>query len=174
MKFNGKHMFVTNSAGRKGAAIHMSFTTLIFQGTNFFINNSAEYGGGIYCESSNLTFVHHESNYYARVPLLCTSCKSVCNDLITIHENIFFSNTALQGGAQYFDLYSNFSLYHTAHVCFQGNYASEFGGAVYDVDVPGSGHYLSQQHLSFRSKCFFHILGNNQSLSLNATPLYPF
>ena len=171
MKFNGKHMFVTNSAGRKGAAIHMSFTTLIFQGTNFFINNSAEYGGGIYCESSNLTFVHYESNYYARVPLLCTNCKSVCNDLITIHENIFFSNTALQGGAQYFDLYSNFSLYHTAHVRFQGNYASEFGGAVYAVDVPGSGHYLSQQHLPFRSKCFFHILGNNQLLSINATPL---
>ena len=152
MKFNGKHMFVANLAEKKGAAIHMSFTTSIFQGTSTFMNNSAEYGGGIYCESSNLTVVHYEST---RAPLLCTNCESVCNDPRSVHKTSFFSNSALQGGAQYFDLYSNFSLYQTAYVHFQDNHASEFGGAIYAVDVPGSGHYLSQQHLPFRSKCFF-------------------
>ena len=47
----------------------------------------------------------------------------------------------------------------------------EFGGAIYVVDLPGTGQFLSQQHVPFRSVCFFHVIGKEQSLDLNTTPL---
>ena len=127
-EFSGKD----ESAGRKGAAIHASSSALILQGSSSFVNNSAKYGGGIYSESSNLTLVHDRSTY--------------------------LNNMALRGGAQYFDVNSNFSLHQTAHVHFQGNNATEFGGAIYVVDVPS------------RSECFFHIQ-NDRLLNLDTTPL---
>ena len=105
-EFSGKD----ESAGRKSAAIYASSNTLIVQGSSSFINNSAKYGGGVYSESSNLTLVH---------------CRSSS-----------LNNMALRDGAQYFDVNSNFSLHQTTHVHFQGNNASEFGGAIYVVDVP--------------------------------------
>ena len=71
------------------------------------------------------------------------------------HKCSYLNNTALRGGAQYFDVNSNFSLHQTAHVNFQDNNATEFGGAIYAVDLPS------------RSECFFHI----QSLDLNTTSL---
>ena len=171
VKFNGNNMFVANSAEIKGAAIHLSFSTLIFQGSSSFENNLADYGGGIHSESSNLTFIHLESSYHAKVSPSCINCKSVCNDPSTVAKNIFFNNTALRGGAQYFDLYSNFSLYQTACVYFQDNHATEFGGAIYAVDVSGPGQLFSQQHMPFRSVCFCHILGKEKPLGLNTTPL---
>ena len=50
MEFNGKDVFVTNTAASKGAAIHASSSTLILQGSSSFVNNSVseDYGGGIY------------------------------------------------------------------------------------------------------------------------------
>ena len=131
--FNGKGMFVGNSARRKGAAIHSSFTTLAFLDNSFFESNAAYYGGGIYLESSNLTLVNYRSSY--------------------------FNNMAFRGGAQYFDVNSNLSLHLKAHVHFQDNNAMEFGGAIYVVDLPGTGQFLSQQHVPFRSVCFFHVIG---------------
>ena len=145
MIYSGKEKFVENTADRKGAAIYTSSTALVVEGSSSFLNNSAEYGGGIYCESSSLAFVHNRS----------------CH----------LSNTALRGGALYFDLYSNFSLYQTAQVRFQDNHAVQFGGAIYVVDVPGPGQFLSQQHVAIRRKCFFHILGNEQPLQVDTTPL---
>ena len=132
LELNGKDVFEANTATSKGAAIHTFSSTLSFQGSSSFMNNSANYGGGIYSESSNLTLVHNRSSY--------------------------LNNMALRGGAQYFDVNSNFSLHQTAHVQFRGNNATEFGGAIYVVDVPS------------RSECFFHIQ-NDQSLDLSTTPL---
>ena len=128
VEFSGKD----ESAERKGAAIHASSSALILQGSSSFINNSAKYDGGIYLENSNLALVHDRSSY--------------------------LNNTTLRGGAQYFDIHSNFSLYQTAHVHFQDNNATEFGGAIHVVDVPS------------RSECFFHIQ-NDQSLDMQTTPL---
>ena len=167
MQFNGEDMFIANSARNKGAAIYSSSTTLVFQGGSSFVNNSAEYGGGIYSESSNLTFVHHGFNHCTPT---CINYKSVHNESLD-PENIFHNNTAIRGGAQYFDLYSNFSLYETAHVRFQDNHATEFGGAIYAVDVLGTGQFLSQQQIPYRSKCFFHMLGKEQSPDLNTSAL---
>ena len=132
LELNGKNGFMTNTAKSKGAAIHTFSSTLILQGNSSFVNNSAKYGGGIYSESSNLTVVHNQSSY--------------------------LNNTALRGGAQYFDVNSNLSLHPTAHVHFQGNNVTEFGGAIYVEDVP------------FRSECFFHI-HTDQLLAHNTTPL---
>ena len=132
VKTNGKVGFVANTATSKGAAIHAFSSTLILQGDSSFMNNSANYGGGIYSESSNLTLVHNRSSY--------------------------FNNMALRGGAQYFDVNSNFSLHQTAHVHFQGNNATELGGAIYVVDEPS------------RSECFFHIQ-NYELLDMETTPL---
>ena len=130
VEFNGTNMFVANSAGSIGAAIHTSFATTIFQGSSSFGNNSAEYGGGIYSESSNLTFIHHGVSHHTLVSQPCIDCSSVCNDLSTISDISFLNNTTRQGGPQYFDLYSNLSLFQTAHVHFQDNCATEFGGAI--------------------------------------------
>ena len=82
-------MFIANSAENKGAAIHSFFTSLIFQGSSSFINNSAEYGGGIHSESSNLTFIHHKFNHYTST---CIKYKSVCNETLE-PESIFHNNT---------------------------------------------------------------------------------
>ena len=131
LELNDKDVFEANTA-TKGAAIHAFSSTLILQGNSSFVNNFANYGGGISSESSNLTVAHNQSSY--------------------------LNNMALRGGAQYLDVNSNFSLHQTAHVLFQGNNASEFGGAIYVVDEPS------------RSECFFHIQ-NDQSLDLNTTPL---
>ena len=132
--FGGNNAFVGNTAGSKGAGIYTSFSTLIFQGSSSFVNNSAQYGGGIYSQSSNLTFAHNRSSQHTRISpsfINCKLCGAVSNSSIS-----FTNNTALLGGAQYFDLYSNFSLHQTAHVHFQDNNATEFGGAIYVVDVP--------------------------------------
>ena len=131
LELNDKDVFEANTA-TKGAAIHAFSSTLILQGNSSFVNNFANYGGGISSESSNLTVAHNQSSY--------------------------LNNMALRGGAQYLDVNSNFSLHQTAHVLFQGNNATEFGGAIYVVDEPS------------RSECFFHIQ-NDQSLDLNTTPL---
>ena len=78
--------------------------------------------------------------------------------LIMVHHNCsYINNTAMRGGAQYFDVNSNFSLHQTADVHFKDNNATEFGGAIYVEDVPS------------RNECFFHIQ-INQLLDL-ATPL---
>ena len=74
------------------------------------------------------------------------------------HKCSYINNTALRGGVQYFDVYSNFTMHQTAHSHFQDNTATEFGGAIYVGDVP------------FRSECFFHIQ-NDESLDMKTTPL---
>ena len=132
VEMNGKDLIVANTTGRQGVPIHASSSTSILQGSSSFMSNYANYGGGIYSERSYLIMVHHNCSY--------------------------LNNTALRGGAQYFDVNSNFSLHQTAHVNFQDNTATEFGGAIYVEDVPS------------RNECFFHIQ-NNQSLDLDTTPL---
>ena len=132
VEMNGKDLIVANTTGRQGVPIHASSSTSILQGSSSFMSNYANYGGGIYSERSYLIMVHH-----------------ICS---------YLNNTALRGGAQYFDVNSNFSLHQTAHVNFQDNNATEFGGAIYVEDVPS------------RNECFFHIQ-NNQSLDLDTTPL---
>ena len=132
VELNGMDLIVANATGSQCAENHASSNTSILQGSSSFVNNSANYGGGIYSESSNLTVVHNRTSY--------------------------LNNTALRGGAQYFDVNSNFSLYQTAHVNFQENNATEFGGAIYVEDVPS------------RNECFFHMQ-NNQSLDMETTPL---
>ena len=160
--YRGNGTYLGNLAGSKGAAIHTSFTNFIFHGSSSFVNNLAEYGGGVYSQSSNITV---RSSHYT---VSCINCKSVCNDYhSTFSGSNFVNNTALRGGAQYFDLTSNFTLHQTSHVRFQDNTAVEFGGAIYVMDVLGPSQFLSQQHvLSFRSKCFFHLLMEEQSLEL--------
>ena len=132
VELNGKDLIVANATGSQRAENHASSNTSILQGSSSFVDNSANYGGGIYSESSNLTVVHNRTSY--------------------------LNNTALRGGAQYFDVNSYFSLHQTAHVNFQENNATEFGGAIYVEDVPS------------RNECFFHIQ-NNQLLDLDTTPL---
>ena len=132
VEFNGKDLIVANTTGRQSAENHASSSTSFLQGSSSFMNNFANYGGGVYSERSYLIMVHHKCSY--------------------------INNTALRGGAQYFDVNSNFSLHQTAHVNFQDNNATEFGGAIYVEDVPS------------RNECFFHIQ-NNQLLDLDITPL---
>ena len=169
VKFNGMDVFMKNSARQKGGAIYSCFTTLIFEGSSSFMYNSAEYEGGIYSESSNVSFVHHRSTSPSSTN--CKICHAVSNHS-SISPITFVYNTAVRGGAQYFDVNSNISLYQSVQVLFQFNYATEFGGAIYVVDILGSDQQLfPQQHLPFRSECFFHLLRKEQSLDLHATPL---
>ena len=159
---NGKIMFEANSVQSKGAAIYTLFTTLTLKGGSYFVNNSAEYGGGIHSEVTKLVFLHDRSSHSAIVLPPCTNCKT-CNDVSTPNGIFFLNNSALRGGAQYFDLHSNLSLNQTVHVCFQNNHATEFGGAIYVADIPMPSQLLSWQHESFRNECFIHILHENPS-----------
>ena len=118
-----------------------------------FENNSAEYGGGIHSDNSNLTVLQHKFCYHARVSPSCINHNAVSNNPSTITEISFLNNTGLQGGAQYFDLYSNFTLHHTACAHFQNNHATEFGSAIYAADVLGPGQFLSQQFGSMMEMC---------------------
>ena len=151
----GSSSFVNNLA-QHGGAIQAFSTTLIIQGNNSFMNNSAEYGGGIHSESSNLTFAHHESSH-AKKSSSCIDC-SICNSVSSSSTLgiSFVNNKALRGGAQYFDVTSTFNLHQTVH--FKYNNATEFGGAMYVVDVPS------------RSECFLHIQ-NYKLLDMETTPL---
>ena len=164
---NGKTMFAANSARIKGAAIYTSFTSLIFKGGSYFIDNSAKYGGGIHSESTNIMFLHDRSSHQAITLPSCTTCK-ICNEVSIPTEFFFLNNSALRGGAQYFDLYSNLSLHQAAHVHFQDNHGTEFGGAIYVVDTPMPSQLLSWQHESFRNECFIHIF---KSFHMSTTPL---
>jgi len=65
----------------------------------------------------------------------------------------------------------NFSFDLTTYIHFQGNRATEFGGALYVVDGSGPGQFLPQQHTPSRSECFFYILGKQQPSYLASTPL---
>ena len=130
VELNGKDLITANTTGSQCVENEASSSTSILQGSSSFMSNCANYGGGIYSERSFLIMVHYKCSY--------------------------LNNTALRGGAQYFDVNSNFSLHQTAHVNFRENNAAEFGGAIYVEDVPS------------RNECFFH---NNQLLNLNTTPL---
>ena len=59
VELNGKDLIVANATGSQCAENHASSNTSILQGSSSFVNNSANYGGGIYSESSNLTVVHN-------------------------------------------------------------------------------------------------------------------
>ena len=154
VEFNGSDVFVANFARNKGAAIHTSFTTLIFQGSSHFVNNSAKFGGGIHFEGSNLTVAHHGSSHHSQISPSSTNFK-ICYAASNLQDSSFVNNMALQGGALYFDVNSNFSVHQLAYVHFQDNNATAFGGVIYVEDAPS------------RSECFFHT----QSLDFNTTLL---
>ena len=173
VEFTGRSIFVANTAGNKGAAIHTSFTTLIFEGTSSFVNNSANYGGGILSESSNITFVNLETSHHMNVSQSCISYENCCDisNFTSVSGSSFLNNRADRGGALYLDQYSNFSLHLATCIHFQGNRATEFGGAIYIVDASGPGQFLPQQYMHIRRECFLYILGKEQPSYQHSTPL---
>ena len=173
MEFTGRSIFSANTAGNKGAAIHTSFTTLIFEGTSCFVNNSANYGGGIQSESSNITFVSLETSHHMNVSQSCINYENCCDisNFTSVSGSSFLNNRADRGGALYLDQYSNFSLHPTTCIHFQGNRATQFGGALYIVDASGPGQFLPQQYTPIRRECFLYILGKEQPPYLDSTPL---
>ena len=173
VEFTGRSIFAANTAGNKGAAIHTSFTTLIFEGTSSFVNNSANYGGGIQSESSNITFVNLETSHHMNVSQSCINYENCCDvsNFTSVSGSSFLNNRADRGGALYLDQYSNFSLHPTTCLHFQGNQATEFGGALYVVDASGPGQFLPQQYTPIRRECFLYILGKEQPPYLDTTPL---
>jgi len=211
VKFNGNDVFMANSARSKGgsvfathsivrftgntiiqksesthgAAIALSFATLIFQGSSFITSNSAEYGGAIHSESSNLTFASPKAHLsIIQVCLNCNVCQRKCiaassnnTSQSNIHAISFVNNTALKGGALYLDQLTNFSLYPAMQVHFQDNWAIHFGGAIFAADAPEPDHdqYLYSKILCqgahSRNQCFLHILGWEQSQDVGNPPL---
>ena len=173
VEFTGRSIFSANTAGNKGAAIHTSFTTLIFEGTSSFVNNSATYGGGIQSESSNITFVSLETSHHMNVSQSCINYENCCDisNFTSVSGSSFLNNRADRGGALYFNQYSNFSLHPTTCIHFQGNRATQFGGALYIVDASGPGQFLPQQYTPIRRECFLYILGKEQPPCLDTTPL---
>ena len=123
VKFSDKDVFVANQAAGKVAAICASSTNLIFQGSSSFINNSAKYGDGVHLQSSTLTFVQHGLRHHTRKSTDC----NICNDFSSIYRNYFYQphNTL-----KWSTVYSNLNLHQSAHVHFEDNYATEFGGAM--------------------------------------------
>ena len=173
LTFNGNNLFQL-SKSRQGAAICASQSDLTFQGNTIFLSNTAMHGGAIQVLlKSNLVFANHSHHTGIGNELFCSQQTNGQRGSNTGYRsanrfpqgNSFVSNTALKGGAVYFDQSSKFYLDPTSPLCFKGNVANESGGAIYVADVVGQ--RLDGLSSPFRNECFFHILIGQQSTHLD-------
>ena len=156
LTFSGNNLFQL-SVSQQGAAICASHSDLTFQGNTLFLNNTATYGGAIQLLKSNSVFSNYSHHTTIGQEMFCSEQRnhqrgSKSGDG---YGNNFVNNTALRGGAIYLDQYSNIDLHSTSPLCFSGNVADEYGGAIYVADVVGQ--HLPGLNSPFRNQCFFHI-----------------
>ena len=141
LTFNGTNNFINNSANNGGAIFAVVHVSLCFTGTSSFMSNFAIQGGAI-CANSYIT--------------------------LTFSGNINFTNNGhnirdSRGGA----IYLVIDLPHTI-VYWENNYAN-LGGAIYVVIANPFIYCKMTQIATFipREKCFFQLPGQNRSNGLD-------
>ena len=145
---------IHNSKSPEGAAIHVAYTSMIFEGTTQFRNNSAHYGGAVFSENSNFTFGE-------------ATCAGEQWDVEP--GSSFINNAAFRGGAVYLDQQSSVFIHHPACMLFKNNAATEYGGAIYVIDIAGTNTCPPLLDLPSRNECFVHVISNEMSGRINLT-----
>ena len=148
------NVLLENNYGVNGGALQVSESVLTVTGQCAFRNNSAENGGALYAYKSDLVFkgeTFFESNNATENG---GGIYTVSSRLEYYSHSYFFENTALNGGAIYLDRISSLSIVKSVLECtycydwyctnntdkwlrlvFDGNHASEKGGAIYKNDT---------------------------------------
>ncbi|MCL2145074.1 MAG: autotransporter domain-containing protein [Endomicrobia bacterium] len=128
-------IFSSNTAGSGGAIYNQSAVTTFTNADVIFSGNSATYGGGgainnsynaIYFTSSTVSFINNSASGYGGA-IYSNYYTGTYFEMSSENEVIFKGNTAEMGGAIYAG-YVNFS---GGRVIFEGNTASDKGGALY-------------------------------------------
>ena len=145
---------IRNSKSPEGAAIHVAYTSMIFEGTTQFRNNSAQYGGAMFSENSNFTFGE-------------ATCAREEWDVEL--GSSFINNAAFRGGAMYLDQQSSIFIHRPACMLFKNNTATEYGGAIYVIDIAGTNTCPPLLDLPSRNECFVHVISNELSGKINLT-----
>jgi len=144
---------IMNSRSYRGGGIYASNSGFKLLGQNCsFINNTAQYGGGFYLTNSSLFFAGCNNSIYSfaymsysqRDPNFCFS-------------STFINNSAIHGGAIFLDHYSQLQLSSEGYIYFKANTATEYGAALYVLDVPGPNECQKFPITLYRGKCFFSL-----------------
>ena len=147
INFTGITM-IANSKSPEGAAIHMAYSSIIAEGSTQFWNNLAHYGGAVFSENSNFTFGGS------------TCGKEQCD---VEPGSFFMNNTAVRGGAMHLDHQSSIFINPPACMHFKNNTATEYGGAMYVIDIAGTNTCPPLLDLPSRNECFVHVIRNEIS-----------
>ena len=147
INFTGITM-IANSKSPEGAAIHMAYSSIIAEGSTQFWNNLAHYGGAVFSENSNFTFGGS------------TCGKEQWNVEL---GSFFMNNTAVRGGAMHLDHQSSIFINPPACMHFKNNTATEYGGAMYVIDIAGTNTCPPLLDLPSRNECFVHVIGKELS-----------
>ena len=147
-------VILEHNCGIKGGAVRVSESVLTVTGRCVFRNNSAENGGALYAYKSDLAFkgeTFFESNNATENG---GGIYTISSQLEYYSHSYFSENAALNGGAIYLDRISSLSIVKSVLECtfcddwyctnntdewlklvFDGNHASEKGGAIYKNDT---------------------------------------
>ena len=148
------NVHLENNHGMDGGALRVTESVFTVTGQCVFRNNSAENGGALYAYKSDLVFkgeTFFESNKASKNG---GGLYTVSSQLEYYSNSNFSDNTASNGGAIYLDRISSLSIvkdvmecryiddwYYTSNTdkwlrfIFDGNHASEKGGAIYKNDT---------------------------------------
>ena len=155
--FTGSTM-ICNSTSPEGAGIHVVSSSIIFEGKTQFQNNFAHFGGAVFSENSNFTFAKRKE----KKAKICHLCR-VFSRFDSAPCSSFINNTALHGGAMHLDHQSSMYIHPYACMLFENNTAEKYGGAIYVIDITGSGTCPPVLDLPSRNECFAHIISNGMS-----------
>ncbi len=159
---DGENTMRWNSATYEGGAVSVVRSTLTITGISDFVENWANHGGALYAETSNLIFggvnsfisnvATHDLGYGGTIDVVMT--------LVTLNgTHNLTNNRARYGGGLAIEAYETLDrigsilmLTPNATVAFFGNYAQEYGGAIYVEDFRD--HYCFPDARLLKS-CFF-------------------
>ena len=129
--FNGTSYFINNSANSGGAVVTANNGVLTFNGTNYFINNSANNGGGgaIYAVNNiSLTFIGVNNFTHNSAGIEGGAVVTAENGVLTFNGTNYFINNSANSGGAIFAVFRVSSCF-TGTSSFSNNSAIQ-GGAI--------------------------------------------
>ena len=98
LSFSGTNNFINNSGNSGGGVIRVHENTVLnFSGTNNFINNSADYGGVILAYENNVLNFSGSSHFINNSAPMGGAIHSETNSTLTFSGIIYFTNNGLNG-----------------------------------------------------------------------------
>ena len=179
LSFNGTTNFIHNLVfSHGGGAILTSDSTVLFSGTNNFINNSvlndAAHGGAIYAINNNVLNFSGTSNFINNSAAGGGAILTSYNNALTFSGTVYFNNNGHYGegvnsmnrysfgGGVVMGLVSTFSILPNTTMYWENNHAS-LGGAIYVADVSPASYCTSLGTYGPKQECFFQLPDQNLS-----------